>query len=176
MLSQGNVSAPLYHYTGQVGPRFWDSGSLVEWKWCHNVMFEANIHLRPLHTSTLGIFKVFEPLVCCLKGIRVHPYYTSQADPRFGDSWSLVEWKWCHHVMVEADVHLRPFHTFLLCIYKVFEQLLCCLKSMLVLSYTLTPAKLAPDLGIQVHLRSENDAITSCFGLISTSDPFIHKH
>ncbi len=42
--------------------------------------------------------------------------------------------------------------------------------------YTVTPAKLATDLGIQVHLRSENDAITSCFGLISTSDPFIHTY
>ncbi len=65
MLSQGHVSAPLYHYTGQVGPQFWDTGSLVEWKWCHNLMFEANIHLRPLPTSILGI----QPLVCCLNSL-----------------------------------------------------------------------------------------------------------
>ena len=30
MLSQGHVGASLYRYTGQVGHRFWDSGSLVE--------------------------------------------------------------------------------------------------------------------------------------------------
>jgi hypothetical protein len=24
MLSQGHVSAPLYHYTGQVGPQIWE--------------------------------------------------------------------------------------------------------------------------------------------------------
>ena len=78
--------------------------------------------------------------------------------------------------MVEADIHLRPLHASLLCIYKVFELLVCGLKGVLVHPYTVTPAKLAPDLGIQVHLRSENDAITSCFGLISTSDPFIHTY
>jgi hypothetical protein len=37
-------------------------------------MVEANIHLRPLHTTRLDIYKVFETLVCCLKGIWLHPY------------------------------------------------------------------------------------------------------
>jgi len=32
-------------------------------------MFEAEIHLRPLQTSILDIYKVFQPLVCCLKSI-----------------------------------------------------------------------------------------------------------
>ena len=82
-------------------------------------MFEADIHLRLCHTSILDIYKVFEPLVCCLKGIWVHPYtippsklapdfdfgvqvqlwskmmflhhYTGQVSPRFWDSGSLVE-------------------------------------------------------------------------------------
>ena len=35
-------------------------------------MVEADIHLRPLHTSILDIFKVSETLLCCLKGIWVH--------------------------------------------------------------------------------------------------------
>jgi hypothetical protein len=101
MLSQGHMGAPLYSYTGQVGPRFGNSGSLEVWKQSHNIMVEADIHLRLLHTSILDINKVFEPLACCLKGIWLHPY-------------------------------------------------------------TVTPAKLAPDLGIQVHLRNGNDATTSC--------------
>ncbi len=170
------MGAPLYPYTSQVGPRFVKSGSLVEWKWCHNIMVEADIHFRPLHTSILDIYKVFEPLVCCLKGIWVHSCtftpaklapdlgsqgplwtvkmvpqrhswgwyppqttshilirhiqsvwaigmlsqghmvaplyrYTVQVGPRFGKSGSLVEWKWCHNVMAEADIHLRPLHT-----------------------------------------------------------------
>ena len=115
VLSQGHLIAPLYRYTLQVGPRFWDSGSLEEWKWCPNIIVEAYIHLRPLHASILDIYKVFEPLVCCLKGIWLHPY-------------------------------------------------------------TITLAKFLPDLGIQVHLRSGHDAITSCLKLISTSDCFMHPY
>ncbi len=38
-------------------------------------MFEADIHLRPLQTSILDIYKVFELLVRCLKGIWL-PLYT----------------------------------------------------------------------------------------------------
>jgi hypothetical protein len=142
-------------------------------------MFEADIPFRPLHKSILDIYKVFEQLVCCLKGILVHPYtvtpaklppdleilgplwtvkmvplrhgwgwyppqtasqilirhiqsvwvigmlsqghmvaplycYTGQVGPRFGKSGSLVRWKWCHNVMVEADIHFRPLHTSIL--------------------------------------------------------------
>jgi len=62
--------------------------------------------------------------------------------------------------MVEADIHLSLLHTSILGIYKVFEPLVCCLKGMWVHPYTVTPARFAPDLGIQVHLRSENDVIT----------------
>ncbi len=73
MLSQGNMGAPLYHYTGQVGPRFVKSGSLVEWKKCQYLMAEADINLGPFHTSILSIYKGFEQLACCLKGMWVHP-------------------------------------------------------------------------------------------------------
>ncbi len=38
------MGAPLFRCTGQAGPRFGDSGSLVEWKWCHNVMVEVDIY------------------------------------------------------------------------------------------------------------------------------------
>ncbi len=155
MQSQRHVCVPLYHNIGQVGPRFGDSGSLVEWKSYHNLMVEADIHLRPLHTSILDIYKVFQPLVCCIKGIWVHPYhYISQVGPRFGKSGLLVEWEWCNNHMVEADFHLRLLHTSILDIYKVFEPLVCCLKGVWVHPYTVTLAKLAPapDLWTQGHL------------------------
>ena len=54
--------------------------------------------------------------------------------------------------MVEADIHLRLLHTSILDIYKVFEPLVCCLKGVWVHPYTITLAKLAPDLGTQGHL------------------------
>ncbi len=78
--------------------------------------------------------------------------------------------------MVEADIHLRPLHTSIVDIYKVFELLVCCLKGIWVYPYTVTPAKSAPDLGIQVHLWSENDVITAWLRLISSSDHFIHPY
>ncbi len=76
----------------------------------------------------------------------------------------------------EADIHLRLLPTSLLDTKKVFEPLLCCLKGIWVHPYTVTPAKLAPDLGIRVHLWSENDVIMSWLRLISTSDSFIHPY
>ncbi len=178
MLSQGHMVSPLYRYTGQVAPRFGDSGSLEEWKRFHNVMFKADIHLRLLHTSTLDIYKVFETLVCWLKCICIAPlyHYTGQVAPRFGDSGSLEEWKWCNNLMVEAHIHLRPLHTSILDIYKVFLTFVCCLKAIWLYPYNVTLAKLHQDLGIQVHLRSGNDAIMSCLRLILTSDHFIHPH
>jgi len=174
MLSRRHVGAPLWCYTGQVGPRFGNSGSLVEWKWCHYLMVEAYIHLRPLHISILDIYKGFEPLVCCLMGIWVKPYYCTLAKlaPFMRKSGSLVEWNWCHNVMFEADIHIRPFHTSILDISKVFEPLAYCCNAC-GCTYTVTLAKVVQDLGTQGHLWSEINAIMSCLRLISTSDCFI---
>ncbi len=43
-------------------------------------MVEAHIHLRLIPTSILEIYKVFEPLVCCLTGIWMHPNTVTQAN------------------------------------------------------------------------------------------------
>ncbi len=164
------MGAPLYRYTGQVAPRFGKSDSLEEWKWFHNVMFEADIHLRLLHKSKVDIYKVFEPLVCCLKGIWVQPYTITPAKlaPDLESQ--------CHNVMFEADIYLRLLHTSILDIYKVFELFVCSLKGIWVQPYFVTPAKLPPDLGIQIHLRRGIDATTSWLRLISTSDHFKHPY
>jgi hypothetical protein len=45
----------------------------------HFIMVEADIHLRLLLTSMIDIYKVFELLACCLKGIWVHPCTITQA-------------------------------------------------------------------------------------------------
>jgi hypothetical protein len=78
--------------------------------------------------------------------------------------------------MVESDIHLRLLHITILDIYKVFETLVCCLKGIWLYPYTITLAKLATDLGIQVHLRSGNDAKTSWLRMTLTSDHFIHPY
>jgi hypothetical protein len=51
-------------------------------------------------------------------------------------------------------MHFRPLHTSMLDIYTVFESLVCCLKGIWVHPYTVTPAKVAPDLGILGRLWS----------------------
>ena len=178
MLPQGHVGATLYPYPGQVGPIFGKSGSLEEWEWCHNVIVEADFHLSLLQTSILDIYKVFAPLVCCLKGVWVHPYTVTPTKLALdlGILGSFEEWQWCLKIMFGADIYLKPLHTSISDIYKVFYLLLCCLKGMWVHPYIVTPAKLAPDFGIQVHLWSENDAITSWFRLIFPSDHSIHPY
>ena len=84
--------------------------------------------------------------------------------------------KSCHNLTVEADIHLRPLQTSILHIYKVFQPFVCCLKGIWVHPYTITSAKLAPDLGNQGYLRNENDGIITWLRLISTSDCFIHPY
>ena len=104
-------------------------------------------------------------------------HYTSQVFLSFGNlSGSLEEWKNCHNVMIEADIHLRPLHTSILVIYKLFETLVCCLNGIWLHPFTITLAKLPPDLENQVHLRSRNDATTSWLRLKSTSNHFIHPY
>ncbi len=78
--------------------------------------------------------------------------------------------------MFKADIHLRLNNTSIADIIKVFELFVCYLKGILVHPDTVTPARLPPDLGIQVHLRSRNYATTSWLRLIFTSDHFIHPY
>ncbi len=62
-------------------------------------------------------------------------FYTGQVDPRFLILWSLVEWKWCHFIIVEAHIYLRLLPTSILDIYKVFEPLVCSLIGVWVQHY-----------------------------------------
>jgi hypothetical protein len=57
------------------------------------MMVEADIYLKLLPTSKLDMYKVFGVLLCCFKGIWVHPYNVTQAklSPDFefrGHLWS----------------------------------------------------------------------------------------
>jgi len=54
--------------------------------------------------------------------------------------------------MDEADICIRLLPKSPLDICKVFEPFVCCLKGICVHTYAVTPAKLAPDLGIMGHL------------------------
>ncbi len=96
-------------------------------------MAEADIYLRPLYTSMVDIYKGFEPFVCCLKGMWVHPYTVTLAKlaPYLGSQGHLRNEN-------DAYIHLRLLHTSILDIYKVFEALVCCLKGVWVHPYCYT--------------------------------------
>ncbi len=53
-------------------------------------MVDADIHLKLFSTSKLDMYKVFEVLLSCLKGILVHPYTVTQA--KLGPDF----WFWGH--------------------------------------------------------------------------------
>ena len=106
--------------------RCWASASLVESKWCYYVMVEADSHLGLLPTSILHIYKVFEHIDMTSIGIHQQPLhsYTYPIRLRCGGSVSLVESKWCHCVMVDADTTLKLLHASILDIfYTVVEHI-----------------------------------------------------
>ena len=164
--------------TGQVAPIFGTSGPLEEWKWHHNLMVDANTHLKPLHTSILDIYLSVFSIGMLSQVQMVAPLYcyTGRIAPTFGTSGPLEEWKWRHNVTIEVNTHLRHLQTSILDIINVFYALIHCLKCIWLHPYTITRAKLPPDLVRQGHLRSENDVITSQLRLIPTSDLFTHPY
>ncbi len=85
-------------------------------------MVEADIHLKPLLKSILDIYKVFEPLVCCLNGIWVHPYVATLA--KLAPDLGIQGHFWSGHDVItsfEADIHLRLIFTSILDTNKVID-------------------------------------------------------
>ena len=62
------------NYTHLTWLIIWCSGSLVESKWWHNVMVEADSQLKLLPASTLDMNKVFEHIDMLWMGIQPWPY------------------------------------------------------------------------------------------------------
>ncbi len=57
--------AALNSYTYPAWLRFWGSGSLMQSKWCHYIMVDADSHLKLLSTSILDISQCLSTLICC---------------------------------------------------------------------------------------------------------------
>jgi hypothetical protein len=55
----------LHSYNHTTWLRFWCTGSLVESKWCHYVMAEADSQLKLFIAYIWDIYKVFSTLICC---------------------------------------------------------------------------------------------------------------
>jgi hypothetical protein len=121
----GHTVWTLHSYTHSNWIRFWGPGSLVESKWCHYLMVESDSHLKLLPTSIIDMYKndwAYWYAVHCHRVAALHSY-THSNWIRFLGSGSLVESKWCHYVMVEADSHLKLFPTSILDILKMIEHI-----------------------------------------------------
>ena len=161
-------------------PQIWESEfkfSLVKWKWCRYVMFEAYIHLRPLHLSKLDIQSVWAigMMSWWRFGSPLHSYIGQIIGPKYGNYGLLVEWKWCHYHFwgwyppwTPSQIHIRHTNYILSHCYAVSARAYGCTHT-----YTVTPAKLAPDSGTLVcPLWSGNNVVMSWLRLISTSNCF----
>ncbi len=116
--------AALLRFTYPTWFRFWCPGSLVKRKWCHYIIVESVILFKLLPTSILDIFNVFEHIDMLVKHMVVPLLsYTHLNWLRFWWSGSLVEWKWCHYIMVEAVTLFKLLPTSILDIYKVFDHI-----------------------------------------------------
>ncbi len=119
MLSQGHMSAPLYKYTGQCCPQFWDFGSIVEWKWCHWMPLHhgwgwyptqtaSHIHIRHIQCAwAIGMLS---------QGHMGAPLYryTSKVGPRFsnlGHLWTendaIMSWLMLTSTSDYSHIHIR---------------------------------------------------------------------
>jgi hypothetical protein len=121
----GNMVVASNSYTHPTWLRLWGSGSLVESKWYHYIMAEADSHLKLLPASTLDIYKVFQHIGMMPMGIWQYPQTVipTLLGSDFRVLCSLVESKWCHCDMVEAGSHLKLLPASILDIYKVFEHI-----------------------------------------------------
>ncbi len=120
-----SLVAALNSFTHSTRLRFWGSGSLVESKWCHYVMVEADSHLKLLTPSILDIYKwnwihwyaVHRHMVAALHS---NPPYLAQI-LGFGVTYG-VEMMSLHHGWGwQPPKKMLP--AFILDIYKVFEHI-----------------------------------------------------
>ena len=87
-------------------------GSLGECKWCHYLMFEADIHIRPLSITTLDVCTCLSHwnAVSRVCGCTLTPFH-QQSWPQIWESGSITEWKWCHFIMVQANILFKLLPT-----------------------------------------------------------------
>jgi hypothetical protein len=87
-----------------------------------------------------------------------------------GGSASLVESKWCHYIMIEADSLLKLLSASTLDIFKVFEHIDMLSMGIQQLPQTVIPTLLGSYVGVLGHLWSQNDVITSWLRLTASSN------
>jgi hypothetical protein len=124
----GHIVAALHSYTHPTWLRCWGSGSLVESKWCHYVMVEADSHTKLLPTSILDIYDVFEHIDMLFMGIWYQPYTViptllGSDVGALGHLWSqndvIMSWLKLTAYQTAPPIHLRHLQNVWACWYAV---------------------------------------------------------
>ena len=97
----------------------WSFGSLGESKW---YMIEASVLFKLLPTSILDLYKVFDPLLCCLRGMWAHPYTIPPA--KLAPDLELLGCLWsgndaitsCVRLIYTSDHIVHPYYIFIKCL------------------------------------------------------------
>ncbi len=101
--------------------------------------------------------------------------FTHTTWARFWGSGSLVESKWRHYVIVEADSHLKLLPASTLDIYKMFEHIDLLFMGIWQKPQIVIPTLLGSYFGVLGHLWSQNISIMSWLRLTATSNGFLHQ-
>ncbi len=117
----GHIVVASNSYTHTTWLKFWSSWSLVEAKRCHYIMVEADSHLKLLSISTWEIYNMIQHIDWHMAV--ASNSYTHTTWLICWCSGSLVESKWCHYIMVDADSQLKLLPASIWSIYKVFEHI-----------------------------------------------------
>ncbi len=103
--------------------------------------------------------------------------YTHTTWVIFWGSGPLVESKWCHNIIVEADRRLKLLPVSLLDVYNdVFEHIHMLPMGIWHYPQIVTPTLHGSYFGVLGHLWSQNDVITSWLKLTATSNCFLCPH
>jgi hypothetical protein len=116
--AHGHTVAALYSYTHTSWLRWWGSGSLVVitlslhhgWGW-QTPQTASHVHIKHIQNVWAHWYAVHGHTVAALHS------HTHTIEIRLWGSGLLVESKWCHYIMVEADSHLKLRSASLLDIY-----------------------------------------------------------
>ena len=129
-------------------------GHLMEWKQCNYITVEADILFKLIPTSIWNIYTVFEPLVCCLKGIWDGCTLTSFHRPSWSQIWNFVVACACGVKMMTLLRHVwgrfppqTTLYIHIRYIQSVWVYAMLSQGHIWVYSFTIPPARLAPAWG-----------------------------
>jgi hypothetical protein len=128
----------------------------VKMMWlCHGWVWQPHqtayhIHIRCIQSVWAHWYAIHRHTISAL-----HSYTHPTSWLWFWGSGSLVESKWWHYIMVEADSHLKLLPTSILDIYTVFEHIDMLSIGIQYQPYTVIPTLLGLDFGVQGHLWSQ---------------------